>query len=114
MNEMRNKDFEDIPKYRKKANGNISKASYKSKHKHQYKDCLLIYDGRPYKAHYCTICGRARDWDICKEKTEYGYLHLPDELVFKRYKNLEQFEVSTLWGKEFCVQVPEVNDEENI
>lgn len=78
------------------------------------KDCLLIYEGRPYKAHYCTICGRVRDWDTCKEKCEYGYRLLPDELVFKRYKDLEQFVVDSLWGQQLKAPLSESDMEENL
>ncbi len=96
---------DEIPKYKKKLGSDISKAERKSKHKHEYKDCLLVYNGSPYKGKYCVICGKIRDWDVCREKCQYGYLQLPDEMVFKRYSNLEQFEVSTLWGPDARVLV---------
>ena len=106
------KDLDEIPKYRKKTKSSISKAGNKAKHKHKYKECLLIYDGRPYKAHYCTICGKVKDWDICREKGEYGYWILPDELVFKRYKDLEQFVVDSLWRQQLNVPLFEYEVEE--
>lgn len=108
------KDLDEIPKYRKKTKSSISKAENKTKHKHKYKECLLIYDGRPYKAHYCTICGKVKDWDICREKGEYGYWILPDELVFKRYKDLEQFVVDGLWRQQLNVPLFESEVEESI
>lgn len=33
----------EIPKYKKPKKSNISKSNYKSKHKHQYKECLIQY-----------------------------------------------------------------------
>ena len=48
---------DEIPKYRKKKSS-VSSASKKSKHKHIYKDCLLIMENGPHKAQYCTICGK--------------------------------------------------------
>ena len=56
---MKNKDPEnDIPKYKKKTKSNCSKSKSKSDHKHKNKDCLLIADGKPYLASYCTVCGK--------------------------------------------------------
>ncbi len=35
---------QEIPKYRKSTDSNISKSNRKSKHKHQYEECLIQYD----------------------------------------------------------------------
>ena len=35
---------QEIPKYRKSTDCNISKSNRKSKHKHQYEECLIQYD----------------------------------------------------------------------
>ena len=40
---------DEIPKYRKKKSS-VSSASKKSKHKHIYKDCLLIMENGPHNA----------------------------------------------------------------
>lgn len=56
----------EIPKYLKQKESNISKSNRKSKHKHQYKECLIQY---PFSfagknnmhiqlCSYCTICGK--------------------------------------------------------
>lgn len=42
----------EIPKHRKKKQSSTSKSSTKSKHKHEYKEVLLIHNGRP---HWATI-----------------------------------------------------------
>lgn len=34
----------EIPKYLKLTKSNISKSNRKSKHKHQYEECLIQYD----------------------------------------------------------------------
>ena len=57
---------DEIPKYLKQKESNISKSNRKSKHKHQYKECLIqypiIFAGKNHiKAglyNYCTICGK--------------------------------------------------------
>ena len=56
----------DEPKYRKQTKSNVSKAAKKSKHKHQYEECLIQYKlpfGAKDKVHtglqsYCIICGK--------------------------------------------------------
>lgn len=57
---------QEIPKYLKQKESDVSKARKKSKHKHQYKECLLQYEfDLKDKKHistslssYCTICGK--------------------------------------------------------
>lgn len=58
----------EIPKYKKSKKSNISKSNHKSKHKHQYEECLIQYDstfvGKINRytrlTGYCTICGKNR------------------------------------------------------
>ena len=54
---MKNLDNE-IPKYRKKKQSSTSKSNTKSKHKHEYKEVLLIHNGRPHWATERKICGK--------------------------------------------------------
>ena len=42
MRQKHNADLE-VPKYLKQKESNISKANKKSKHKHQYEECLIRY-----------------------------------------------------------------------
>ena len=59
----------DIPKYLKSTESNISKSNRKSKHKHQYKECLIQYQFlfvgknniQTQLYSYCTICGKIGD-----------------------------------------------------
>ena len=58
----------EIPKYLKRKENDISKANKKSKHKHQYEECLIRYKWNwdEHKIHtslnsYCTICGKIND-----------------------------------------------------
>lgn len=59
----------EIPKYLKPTESNISKSNRKSKHKHQYEECLIQH---PFSfagkinihtqlCSYCTICGKISD-----------------------------------------------------
>lgn len=57
---MKNLDNE-IPKHRKKKQSSTSKSSIKSKHKHEYKEVLLIHNDRPHWATVCKICGKIGD-----------------------------------------------------
>ena len=60
---------QEIPKYLKQKESNISKANKKSKHKHQYKECLIQYKSNftckeciyTSLSSYCTICGKIGD-----------------------------------------------------
>ena len=38
-----NNAYDEIPKYLKQKESNVSKAHKKSKHKHQYAECLIRY-----------------------------------------------------------------------
>lgn len=58
----------EIPKYLKRKENDISKANKKSRHKHQYEECLIRYkwNFEENKIHtslnsYCTICGKIND-----------------------------------------------------
>ena len=62
-------DEQEIPKYKKSTESNISKSNRKAKHKHQYKECLIQYPisfagkGRiqTHLRSYCIICGKIGD-----------------------------------------------------
>ena len=95
---------DEIPKYKKKTKSNISKAGCKADHKHKYRKCLLIYEEHPYLAHYCTGCGKVRNWSRCIQKSENGYRELRDDEVYELYKDLIQFRVDDLYLKN--LQVP--------
>ena len=93
----------EIPKHRKKKGSSTSKSKEKAKHKHEYVECLLIdreYN-RPHRATYCRICGKIGDLKIFEtEKTENGtYRTLNDDVVFEKYKDLEQLTVDNIWQK---------------
>ena len=79
----------EISRYKSKKPSSVSKASVRSKHKHQYKPCKLTYsdtyaipgkDTRTYNftdtANYCIICGKInnrkmmwRDTSILEDDT---------------------------------------------
>lgn len=57
---------DEVGKYRKKKQSNISKSKYKSKHKHEYESCLIRYRYEMYGkkissiqiASCCRLCGK--------------------------------------------------------
>lgn len=59
----------EIPKYLKSTESNISKSNRKSKHKHHYEECLIqyrsIFIGKTHLNTslytYCTICGKINE-----------------------------------------------------
>ena len=60
---------DEVEKYKKQTESNISKSNRKSKHKHQYNECLIQYNFNfADKIHintclrsYCIICGKISD-----------------------------------------------------
>ena len=95
----------EIPKYLKQKESNISKSKRKSKHKHHYEECLIQYNfsfGNKNCIHtelssYCTICGKIgdrfkKDKSIVKDyistvNTSIGkcYSLITDEELYEKY-----------------------------
>lgn len=93
---------DEIGKYKKKKESNISKSKRKSNHKHEYKDCLLIEkENKPHKSKYCVICGKIDDVKFFEttKLNEHFYRQLKDKEIFDKYKELEQFYVDSIWNK---------------
>lgn len=98
---------QEIPKYKKSKKSNISKSNHKSKHKHQYEECLIQYDstfvGKTNRHArldgYCTICGKIGSVKNGKYETELEQLRksrqgnskfcvfISDEEIYERYHN---------------------------
>lgn len=96
---------DEVPNYKKKKPSSTSKSKAKSKHKHIYEDCLLIVDNEniPFKAEYCTICGKIGNiqWFItepCKDNPKVHRMLGRDE-VYEHYKHLPQFKVNNCLDK---------------
>lgn len=87
----------EVPKYRKKKQ---SKSDNRADHRHEYSDCLLIVDSKPYKAKYCTACGKISNlyFGITESKGKFRRILDSDE-VFEKYKGLPQFTVSSIKDK---------------
>lgn len=109
------KNTQDIPKYLKSTESNISKSNRKSKHKHIYKECLIQYKWnfkcntftQEEKEHihtqlnsYCTICGKIGGYlksgkyskeieSLQKQRQEedkhFRIISISDEELYKRY-----------------------------
>lgn len=101
-------DFDnEVPKHIKKKKSSVSK----SKHRHEYIDCLLIEDdGKPHKATYCKICGKIGDIKFCEtEKTDHGtYRMLNTQEVFEKYKEILQISVKDIFQKYVPIDVEEL------
>ena len=114
LNMNKNKIEQEIPKYLKQKESNISKSNRKSKHKHQYEECLIQYK-RNLKSNaftqeekerihislrsYCVICGKIgsrfdENKSIVKNyrktvNTSIGkcYSLITSEELYKKYHN---------------------------
>lgn len=112
----------EIPKYLKQKESNISKSKRKSKHKHHYEECLIQYNfsfGNKNCIHtelssYCTICGKIgdrfkKDKSIVKDyistvNTSIGkcYSLITDEELYERYKDkLPVFFVEDIYKEKY-------------
>lgn len=119
----------EIPKYLKSTESNISKSNRKSKHKHHYEECLIqyksIFIGNTHLNTslytYCTICGKINERfkenksivkDYIREtNSSIGkcYSHIPDKELYEKYHDkLPVFFVEDIW-KDGYVNLKEEN-----
>lgn len=96
-------DFDqEIPRYRKNTGSNVSKIEKKSKHKHQYEECIIRYKfsfiGKDNLAtqllSYCSICGKIGDRfseekSIVEDKALYNK-QLPNGLKYTTHMSGEE------------------------
>ena len=85
----------ELPRHKKRRKSSTSDAKRKSKHKHEYVDCVLIKkDGEhiesAYKGTYCTICGKIGKINFFESRKE-GCLHtlLSTNEILEKYQKLE-------------------------
>ena len=93
----------EIPKYLKQRESNISKSNRKSKHKHHYEECLIQYhlprSTRTYILlySYCIICGKINDRMKNSIVTDYmkkvdtpmgkRYIRISEDTLYEKYHN---------------------------
>ena len=111
---MKNNQYDnEIPKYKKQKENHISKTNKKSKHKHQYDECLIRYkwnfnsnaftQEEKDKIHtslssYCVICGKINGYlqngkcrmeiEKLEKERQNGkpyYVGIPEKEIYKRY-----------------------------
>lgn len=85
----------------KKKETSKSKSSRKSNHKHKYEDCLVIEEdnnNKPYKAMYCTICGKLNNIETPVISHPNGYYQiLSKKEIYEKYKDLKKIYVDSIW-----------------
>lgn len=86
---------EEVGKYRKKTESNVSKSNRKAFHKHQYEPCLLEeYEGghfpnRLFKGSYCTICGKIENvWFMDEPENHNNHPVFTVKSIFQKYVSL--------------------------
>lgn len=101
----------EIPKYLKQKESNISKSNRKSKHKHQYEECLIQYPitfaGKTHISTklygYCVICGKIGSVKNGKYKAELEQLKNQDKvtivflLLYQAKKYMKDIIISCLY-----------------
>lgn len=113
-------NYDEESKYKKKTDSNISKSSRKTKHKHQYKGCLIkylfkylgeiCYHVEP--ASYCTICGKIGDNILNRPVTEELKMYNTEEIL-KMNKDLEVFEIEDMRQKYVVLSDIQNGDDKN-
>lgn len=97
---------QEIPKYKKNTGSNISKIKKRSKHKHQYKECIIRYkfsfmgndNLHTELSSYCSICGKignrfSKEKSIVEDKVIHKQLpnglkyttHMSGEEIYEQY-----------------------------
>lgn len=129
MTQKYNSDSE-IPKYLKQKESNVSKVNKKSKHKHQYEECLIQYKWN-FKSNaftqeekerihtslssYCTICGKIggiiknskyqKEIDVLQKQRQTGsnfWISLSGEEIYKMYHDkLPVFFVDNIFKEKY-------------
>ena len=94
---MQNYDDETV-KHQKKRQSSTSKAKFKAKHKHLYKECLLIKNDIPYVGTYCELCGKLYNVISPSENRR----SLTSEEIFTKYGDLKRFELEN-FGQQYLV-----------
>lgn len=92
---------QDAPKYLKQKESNTSKSSHKSKHKHQYEECLIqnkfIFAEKTrlntglYT--YCTICGKINERFKENKSIVKDYIRTVDTPIGKCYSRISDEEL---------------------
>ena len=129
LNMSKNKIEQEIPKYLKSAESDVSKSNRKSKHKHQYEECLIQYKWnfksnaftQEEKEHihtslssYCTICGKIggiiknskyqKEIDVLQKQRQTGsnWISLSGEEIYKMYHDkLPVFFVDNIFTEKY-------------
>lgn len=107
---MLDNQLNDIAKHKKK----VSKTAKKSKHKHNYVDCVIFDTKHSYRSYfkstYCTECGKIGEKKLVTVDIE-GSNHkqlLVGEELYKKYKHLVLIEVEDVLKSNY-VCLSEVN-----
>lgn len=124
----KNKIEQEIPKYLKSTGSDISKSNRKSKHKHQYEECLIqnkwnfksnaFTQEEKERIHtslssYCTICGKIggiiknskyqKEIDVLQKQRQTGNnfgISISGEEIYEMYHDkLPVFFVEDMFGK---------------
>lgn len=119
----------EIPKYLKSTESNISKSNRKSKHKHQYEECIIRYkfsfmgknNLHTELSSYCSICGKigdrfSKEKSIIEEKTLHKQLlngmkyltHMSGKEIYEQYHN-----ILPVFNAEFNDKYIDLNQKEN-
>ena len=120
---------QEIPKYRKNTGSNISKIEKKSKHKHQYEECIIRYkfsfmekdNLHTELSSYCSICGKigdrfSKEKSIVEDKTLRKQLpnglkyltHMSGKEIYEQYHD-----ILPVFNAEFNDKYIDLNQKEN-
>ena len=86
--------------YKKKSSSDVSQAKRKSKHKHDYEECLVTEDGVKFHlASRCVICNKLGDVQFfVAEKVQDSQgrtvsVVMPQDKLMEKYGHLEKYRI---------------------
>ena len=94
-----------ISRHQKKKDSSVSKSNVKSKHKHEYVECLFINNGTPHRGTHCKICGKIGEvrW-FETEKLDNGmWKQIDYDEVYEKYSHMEKIEIEDMFQKYVCI-----------
>lgn len=88
---------DEIGKYLKKKDSDVSKCRLKARHKHKYVECLFVINGRHHRGGYCELCGKIRNimvFEVDRSTGKFGGM-LSDEDILNLYGDMEKIHLDS-------------------
>ena len=88
---------DEVGKYLKKKESDVSKCRLKSRHKHEYIECLFVLYNHYHRGSYCKLCGKIRNimfFEVDRSTGRFGGF-LSDEDILGLYGHMEKIYIDS-------------------